>query len=385
MSLPLIYIYILLLKGMSVGFQTVLIAHAVKHLSHSLSGRLYIGILAGYVGYSLIAFTSVSSELGLLLLVSVFFSSISPMFFWLLINSLYQESFKVNPLYWLVLLFVSVSSTVGGVVYQVGVTVPASPDNLMHWPLFYLPAGINTVLLILGLHSILNNWRTDLVEARRWLWMTVIPSIGIIMLIPLLVIVLRGNYILPIWMEAVQATYVFLIFFVVVSWLLDGDLRHLLETKAKSWMEWLGWEGSLGVAKEEPQNNSAGNETNHQENSKLLELEKLMTEEKSFKRQKLTVNDLAQLLDMPEHQLRNLINRNLGYRNFNDFVNHYRIMHVVEALKKTESKRLPLMTLALDSGFNSIAPFNRAFKEKMGVAPNEYRTKLNNAAEKSKK
>ena len=374
----LIYVYIILLKGMSVGFQAVLIAHATKHLSHTLSGKLYIGILVGYVGYSLIAFTSIGRDLDMVLMVAVFFSSISPMFFWLLINSLYQDSYSVNPLYWLVLTFIAVSATVGGVILGVGVNVHADISNMIHWLSFYLPNGINTLLLILGLYSIVNNWRTDLVEARRWLWTTVIPSIGIIMLIPLLVIILTGNYILPIWMEAVQATYVFLIFFGVVFWLLDGDLKHLLEVRAKSWMEWFDWnklseeslEKSLQEARKEIEFSP--------ENVKLSQLERLMTDEKCFKRQKLTVNDLAQLLEMPEHQLRNLINRNLGYRNFNDFVNHYRIMHVVDALKNPESKRLPLMTLALDSGFNSIAPFNRAFKEKMGVAPNEYRTKLSN-------
>ncbi len=376
--MSLIITYIILLKGMSIAFQTVLITHAVKHLLRNLSGRLYIGILVGYVGYSFIAFTSISDDLRVLLLFAVFLSSISPMFFWLLINSLYEESYKVNPLYWFVLIFIAASATVGGVVYEIGVSAQASVFNPVHWLLFYLPNGINTLLLILGLHSILNNWRTDLVEARRWLWTTVIPSVGIIMLIPLLVIILQGNYILPIWMEAVQATYVCLFFFFIVSWLLDGDLKHLLDTKAKSWVDWLGWEGKpLDVDIEENIHDKIKAD-NSIENSKLKDLERLMTEEKSFKRQKLTVNDLAQLLDMPEHQLRNLINRNLGYRNFNDFVNHYRIMHVVDALTKPESKRLPLMTLALDSGFNSIAPFNRAFKEKMGVAPNEYRTRLNN-------
>ena len=380
--MSLIIIYILLLKGMSVAFQLVLITHASKHLFHILSGRLYIGILVGYVGYSLIAFTSVSTELRSVLLLAVFLSSTSPMFFWLLINSLYEESYKVNPLYWFVLLFIAGSATVGGVVYEIGVKEPADIFEPVHWMLFYLPNGLNTILLVLGLHSILNNWRTDLVEARRWLWTTVIPSVGIIMLIPLVVIVLRGNYILPIWMEALQATYVCLFFFFIVSWLLDGDLKHLLDTKAKSWMEWLGWEGSIDKIEEANLIEKNKND-NSVENAKLTELERLMTEEKSFKRQKLTVNDLAQLLDMPEHQLRNLINRNLGYRNFNDFVNHYRIMHVVDALTKPESKRLPLMTLALDSGFNSIAPFNRAFKEKMGVAPNEYRTRLTSELEQN--
>ena len=374
--MSLIILYIILLKGMTIGFQTVLVVHAVQHVKNNLSAKLYVGLLLGYVGYSLIAFTSLSSELGRLLYIAVLLSSISPLFFWLLINSLYSDDFKVHNGYWLLLVFIAITASYGGVTKGIGVNTVASTENMVDIFLFYAPNILNLILLILSLRAILNNWRSDLVEARRWLWISVVPSIGIIMLIPLIVIVLSGSYLLPIWMEAMQATYVFLIFFVVVAWLLDSDPEHLLKNKARAWLDWFGWQSS----ESEPVEDLPAPKItidNQGTKLKLDKIEQLMRDEKCFKRQKLTVNDLAQLLDMPEHQLRNLINRSLGFRNFNDFVNHYRIMHVVDALKNPETKRLPLMTLALDSGFNSIAPFNRAFKEKMGVAPNEYRTKLN--------
>jgi len=43
----------------------------------------------------------------------------------------------------------------------------------------------------------------------------------------------------------------------------------------------------------------------------------------------LTIRTLAEKLKTPEHRLRNLINRGLGYRNFSSFLNKYRI----EAIK----------------------------------------------------
>ena len=45
------------------------------------------------------------------------------------------------------------------------------------------------------------------------------------------------------------------------------------------------------------------------------------------------------------------------------------------------SSRMPsvtrhLLTLALDAGFRSLAPFNRSFKDHFGITPSEYRHKL---------
>jgi AraC-like DNA-binding protein len=34
---------------------------------------------------------------------------------------------------------------------------------------------------------------------------------------------------------------------------------------------------------------------------------------------------------------------------------------------------VPILTIALDAGFGSIGPFNRAFKAQTGLTPSEYR------------
>jgi AraC-like DNA-binding protein len=34
---------------------------------------------------------------------------------------------------------------------------------------------------------------------------------------------------------------------------------------------------------------------------------------------------------------------------------------------------VPVLTIALDAGFQSIGPFNRAFKTETGLTPTEYR------------
>jgi AraC-like DNA-binding protein len=45
-------------------------------------------------------------------------------------------------------------------------------------------------------------------------------------------------------------------------------------------------------------------------------------------------------------------------------------------LSAKENADYPLIHLALDLGYPSPAPFNRAFKEATGVAPGEYRKRI---------
>ena len=102
---------------------------------------------------------------------------------------------------------------------------------------------------------------------------------------------------------------------------------------------------------------------------KLLEL----MESGFFRTTGLTISVLAKELDYPEHQLRRLINGQLGYRNFSTFLNHYRINAAKQQLADPEYARTPVLTMALDLGYGSLRPFNRAFKETTGMTPTEFR------------
>ena len=87
----------------------------------------------------------------------------------------------------------------------------------------------------------------------------------------------------------------------------------------------------------------------------------------------LTISALAAELGYPEHQLRRLINQHLGFRNFSFFLNSFRVEEATEHLKDPEYARTPVLTIALDLGYASLGPFNRAFKEMTGVTPTEFR------------
>lgn len=101
----------------------------------------------------------------------------------------------------------------------------------------------------------------------------------------------------------------------------------------------------------------------------LAELE----ERKAHREPGLTIGVLAGRLKVPEHRLRSVINQGLGHKNFNAFLNRYRVAEVEAALRDPERARVPILTLALDAGFQSLGPFNRAFKAVTGRTPSEVR------------
>jgi AraC-like DNA-binding protein len=105
----------------------------------------------------------------------------------------------------------------------------------------------------------------------------------------------------------------------------------------------------------------------------LTALHQLTNHGKVYREPDLSIASLSQKLDIPEHRLRRLINRQLGHRNFSAFVNGYRLAEAEAALGDPAQADVPILTIALDAGFGSIGPFNRAFKAHTGLTPTEYR------------
>lgn len=107
---------------------------------------------------------------------------------------------------------------------------------------------------------------------------------------------------------------------------------------------------------------------------KLIDaLMRLMADERVYRQENITIGALAGRLRIPEYRLRRLINQRLGYRNFNVFLNNHRIEEAKAALADPAQAAVPVITIAMDAGFQSLGPFNRAFKAVTGVTPTEYR------------
>ena len=102
-------------------------------------------------------------------------------------------------------------------------------------------------------------------------------------------------------------------------------------------------------------------------------LETLMTVQRLYREPNLSIGALALRMGLPEHRLRRVINQGLGHRHFSAFLNAYRIDDARRALRDPARAELPVLMIAMDAGFQSVGPFNRAFKAATGVTPTEYR------------
>ena len=87
----------------------------------------------------------------------------------------------------------------------------------------------------------------------------------------------------------------------------------------------------------------------------------------------LKVASLARRLREQDYRVSRAITLGLGERNFNRFINRYRIDHASALLSDPAQAGASILDIALESGFASIGPFNRAFKEQTGLTPRAFR------------
>ncbi len=98
---------------------------------------------------------------------------------------------------------------------------------------------------------------------------------------------------------------------------------------------------------------------------------KLMEVEKAFLNPELNLSDLALMASMSRAELSEIINSGF-HKNFNDFVNGYRVDAFKNMLDEDKHRQLSLLGIALECGFNSKATFNRVFKKLTAISPTEY-------------
>lgn len=99
----------------------------------------------------------------------------------------------------------------------------------------------------------------------------------------------------------------------------------------------------------------------------------LLREEGIHASPNLKVADLARRLGEPEYKVTRCITASLGFANFNQMVNSHRIARARRMLADPALRSRPILLIALDCGFGSIGPFNRAFKAAVGMTPRAFR------------
>ena len=81
---------------------------------------------------------------------------------------------------------------------------------------------------------------------------------------------------------------------------------------------------------------------------------------------------LAHAIDMNPNYMSRIFKQYTGAK-LNDYINTLRIDDARERLTGSNSK---IIDIALETGFESLATFNRVFKQITGKTPSQYRTSL---------
>lgn len=99
----------------------------------------------------------------------------------------------------------------------------------------------------------------------------------------------------------------------------------------------------------------------------------LLNEDKRYLIHNLKMIDLANELKVSEYKISRAIRYHFAAPNFNHFINSLRVEHAKNLLEQPESQHWSILVIALESGFSSLATFNRVFKSELGYTPSEYR------------
>ena len=86
----------------------------------------------------------------------------------------------------------------------------------------------------------------------------------------------------------------------------------------------------------------------------------------------LRIGDLAARLGQPEYKVSQCISAALGFANFNRLINHHRTERAKRLLADPDQDR-SILEVAFECGFGSVGPFNRAFKDQVGMTPRAFR------------
>lgn len=104
-------------------------------------------------------------------------------------------------------------------------------------------------------------------------------------------------------------------------------------------------------------------------------IQESMADKQLFLNPELKLSDLSRSSSIPEYLISQILREHF-HKNFNEFINGYRIQEVIRRMKDPQYSHMTLLALANDSGFNSKSTFNTQFKTETGVTPRQFRSTL---------
>jgi AraC-like DNA-binding protein len=332
------------LRGGTVALVLLLAGALVRDHGHLVAARLGAMFALGTASYAVTSAAGFSAHLGWWTFPLLALSAGNNVVFWLFAASLFDDSYR--PQWWHLGLWL--------LLVVAGTLMCLRPTPELGLVLTLSSFGFAALAVVQAVTS----WRTDLVEGRRRLRLFVVTASSLYIGLTALSQLLGLPRSVP-----NQASLTGAIGLLAIAGLVAWSLLRVGRSQSL-------FASTAEVPKSVPERAASPDPP---DDRLVAALAHIMTSERAYRQDGLTIGTLAQQLGLPEYRLRRLINQALGYRNFNSFVNHYRIAEVKAALSDPRQAEVPVLTIALDAGFSSLGPFNRAFKAETGMTPSEYR------------
>jgi len=316
----------------------------IKHVKHSGSAAFLL--LANISGVShFLGFTpelfSLPTELRMVLR---FLDVFQIVFIWFVALSLFDKGFRLNRFHLVVALVYSLAVLMERLV-EFGFV-----SKLPHW-WAWLVNGLSVLIVAHMISVTLTGRKDDLLESRRRSRVYFVLMIACSALsATILGSVLFNQYqptidVLSIWPAIVWGSH----------WLCDVPTTVFDFDNAKP---------------------DSTTRLNSRDSDLQAKLNLEVVDNKCFLENDLSIESLASRLGVSAYRLRGFINKTLGHTNFSTYINAYRIAEIKRAFCDPENNHVPILTIAMNHGFNSISPFNRAFKHVEGMTPKEFRQNL---------
>jgi AraC-like DNA-binding protein len=276
----------------------------------------------------------------------------SPALFWMFASTLFQMNENNQKLHLGHYIGLSLCIALG--TYQCFLTPVELDGSIIH----IVSLLVTGTITILGLLDVFRNWQSDLVECRRFLRLSLSVTCGAFLLFIVVNEFIYGHGEFPVFLNYLNI--------IVISIFAMSYGYIILVSNSNILMESIDDLTPELVKDDIPKPSLADTQW-------LDKLTKAMEEEFYYRQVDLTIKSLSEHLTVPEHQLRRLINQHLGYRNFNDYLNRYRVRDAAQRLSDPKLIRIPILTIAIESGYASLTTFNKAFKTLKTMTPSEFR------------
>ena len=342
----------LLMRGLGVALLAVLAAILLKTRRRDHSARIGAALSISLGAFMLSSMPGAARLFGVLIYPLTAICATHPVWFWLFCAALFADRFRLRRGH----VVCALAMALAGVLYQTVVPPAAYPMSPALVRVLGIAFGVASLAFIgLGALAIRAGDRSDLDERRRRIRAWVGPSVSTYLAIVIAVQAWAT------WAGRPTAGPLVLLNLAAIDVIGGLALLSFVNVRVVNWLDVVG--SSIADV----------SALSHLERSALARLERRLVPERLYARDGLSVSALAEILGTQEHVLRHVINRGLGFRNFNDFLHTHRLREASARLRDPAARRTPVLTIALEAGYGSIGPFNRAFRERFGMTPTEYR------------